>query len=132
MDQATKSAMHFLPRRGKAFRHFPVEGLERQLCWPQALPLLRLSVEGIHVAGANVTTLFENGFGGELLLAQSLRDSQTEVVAGCPMALSAERLHGRLKQHLLSRTRRKRGPNQNSETANAEFIACGGANARLE
>ncbi|KAL8273864.1 hypothetical protein Esti_002187 [Eimeria stiedai] len=99
---------------------------------PCSAPLLRLSVEDIRFAGANIMALSEAGSEGGMLLAESLRDNQDHGREDSKVKASAEQLHERIKLHLLGELRLGRGPNRTVAPSTPKLLACGGANIRLE
>lgn len=112
--------------------HSGARAADRMLSSPRSVPLMRLSVEGIRIAGANVMALFETGATGELLLAQSLRDPQAYACESSQLTASAEQLHERLKQHLLQEVQQRSDWKHDLMTKASEFLACGGARIRIE
>lgn len=97
-----------------------------------SLPLLRLSVENIRIAGASSMSLFGAGLSQNVLAAPSSRHSKVNDRENCRISGSAERLHERLSYYILGENQQQGGLRSGIVTMAPEFLTCGGALVRLE
>ncbi|KAL8425709.1 hypothetical protein Efla_003087 [Eimeria flavescens] len=112
-DSCLKEAQH---------RHFP----------NHVVPLLKLSLSDIRVAGANIFSLSEASSEGGILLAESLRGAHAYMSDDCQTRSPAESLHERIQVFLLNEASLRRSLNRKDSSTVPDFLACGGAQIQLD